>query len=471
MSCIRSTALLVCLLPTAVFCSAAGVQNIAAAEEPGSVSIDGREQNGQADAHAHAAAQETPGADAGEVQPLVRGIWRPGKAELDVGQGLISALAPEWRKRMADKGIHPFGWYMVSLQSILEGGLTEGAAYAGLFDFGLELDMEKLAGHRGLTIHGSGSWTSGTNLTNDVGAFAPVNAVFSGDTLRFFELWVQKDSADESWSLRAGRISVGWEYGLDYDFFTTYLSAAFRLNVFALDANAVNFSVIPFSNWGARLRWTNDSWRVQASVMNGYPRDYADDSLRGVNIGFDPEEGMFFIAEATRLWGASEARGTSNSGLLPGRVTFGGYYDTGEFDELDGSGQTATGLGNLYVIGRQKVWEPWAGSENGIDLWSAVSYGGKAEIVPVSYFWSGGLVWNGPIPGRSNDTLALGWANSWFSDSQPGLTTETTLETAYSYEVNSWLDVMFDLQYIVNPGGSGTVDDAVIAGMLLYFTM
>jgi porin len=100
-----------------------------------------------------------------------------------------------------------------------------------------------------------------------------------------------------------------------------------------------------------------------------------------------------------------------------------------------------------------------------------VSLGGKAEIVPVSYFWSGGLIWNGPFPSRANDTLALGAANSWFSDSQPGLTTETTLESAYTYEVNSWLDITFDLQYIVNPGGSGTVDDAVIAGMLLYFTM
>jgi porin len=152
-------------------------------------------------------------------------------------------------------------------------------------------------------------------------------------------------------------------------------------------------------------------------------------------------------------------------------VTFGAYYDTGEFDELDGTGAMASGLGNLYVIGRQKVWEPERSAERGLDLWSALSYGGKEEIVPVTHFWSGGAILNGPFANRTDDTLALGAANSWFSESIPGASTETTLETAYTLEANEWLDITFDLQYVLNPGGTGSVDDALIAGVLLYFTL
>ena len=40
-----------------------------------------------------------------------------------------------------------------------------------------------------------------------------------------------------------GRLAVGWEYGLDHDYFTQYWSAAFRLNVFGLDPNTPNFTV------------------------------------------------------------------------------------------------------------------------------------------------------------------------------------------------------------------------------------
>jgi porin len=205
-----------------------------------------------------------------------------------------------------------------------------------------------LAEVKGFWIHVSGSWASGRDLTQDVGAYAPVNAVFSGDSLRLFEMYLEERILDDRLSIRVGRLSIGWEYGLEYDYFTRYLSAAFRLNVFALDANDPNYSVIPFANWGARIRWTpNVHWRVQASWMNGYPRDFADDDKHGVDFTFKPTQGSFFILEASYQWVPTKELRKQSPNRLPGRISFGGYYDTGTFDSLDGSGNTDKLLGSM----------------------------------------------------------------------------------------------------------------------------
>ena len=68
------------------------------------------------------------------------------------------------------------------------------------------------------------------------------------------------------------------------------------------------------------------------------------------------------------------------------------------------------------------------------------------------------------------DTLALGFARGWYSDSLAGQSTETVLECAYNWYINDVLTVTPNLQYVVTPGGTGTVDDALILGLLTYIT-
>lgn len=407
-----------------------------------------------------------------ERPKLIGDAWRNGRAEVDVGQGMLGQVSSEAIDWLADRGIQLFGWYMISLQGNTVGGLDKAFRYTGLLDFGMDLDLETMAQVKGLWIHVSGSWTSGKNLTTDVGAFAPVNAVYSGATIRLFEMYVEERILDDRLSIRAGRISVGWEYGLEYDYFTKYMSAAFRLNVFALDASDPNFSVIPFSNWGARIRWTpNENWRVQASWMNGFPRDFSDDNKHGVDFTLKPTKGSFFILEGSYQWVPTKPQRKKHPGRLPGRVTFGGYYDTGTFERLDDSGGTDQVLGKAYVIVRQKLWEPQLASDRGIVVWTAASVGGRQSIIPLPYFWSGGVVWSGPFRRLVGDELALGFASQFFSNALADQSVETVLEAAYSFNVTTWLTIMPDVQYIIRPSGMKSIDNALLAGVLLYLTL
>jgi porin len=430
-------------------------------------------------ATAHACTSGKPGDDSCseslasklERPQLIGEAWRNGRAEVDVGQGMIAKAVPKAIDWLKDKGIQLFSWYMIALQGNTRGGVDKAFRYTGLWDFGVDLDMETMAQIKGFWIHVSGSWTSGNDLTKDVGAYAPVNAVFSGDTIRLFEMYVEERFLRDRVSIRVGRLSVGWEYGLEYDYFTQYMSGVFRLNVFGLEANDANFSVIPYANWGARLRWTpNENWRVQASWMNGYPRDFADDDKHGVDFTLKPAEGSFFIVEVSYQWVPTKALRLEKQGRLPGRVSVGGYYDTGTFDLLDGSGGAAKVLGTAYVLGRQKLWEPEFASDRGITVWTAFVYGGKPSIAPVRYFWSGGLVWNGPFRRLQKDTLALGVATELFSDALVDQKVETVLEASYSFNVTTWLTLTPDVQYIIRPSGMQSVENALLAGVLVYLT-
>lgn len=402
--------------------------------------------------------------------PSSREDWFDFKAEVDADKGLISRLAPGYRRSLADDGIDVFGWYMMAFQGNAVGGIDQKFEATGLNDFGLDFDFEKLCCREGLSARISGSWAWGPNLTDEVGATIPVNTVFSGTAWRFFEMYVEQWMLDDTVSLRAGRLSTGWEYGLDYDFFTQYLSGAYRLNVGGLGLNSPNFSLIPYSNWGARLKWQpDDNWQFKASFMNGFPRDFADPGYAGFQFDFQPGKGSFWIGEVVYRWQATDEQRAS-SGRLPGQFKFGGYADTGQFDFVDGSGGKETGLGTLYGILRQKVWEPEPLSHKGVHLWTAFSYAWDDDIVTFPYYWNGGAVWQGPFGTRSDDTLALGFARGWYSDSLAGQSTETVLECAYNWYVNDVLTLTPNLQYVLTPGGTGNVDDALILGLLSYIT-
>jgi porin len=400
----------------------------------------------------------------------VMDAWFNGKAEVYTQDGLLGTIAPKLRKRLADNGIIAYGWSMTALQGNPVGGRDQDFQYTNLTDFGLDFDFEKRWGISGLSARISGSSTSGNDLSVDVGAAAPVNTVFSGNSTRFYEMYLEQAMFDDTVNLRIGRITVGWEYGLDYDIFTQYLSGAYRLNLFGLE-NTPNFSLIPYANWGARLRWTpTENWRFQTSFMNGFPQNFADDDLHGLEFRFRPDIGSFFISEATYQWNATKQQRRC-SGRLPGRVILGGYVDTGDFDVLDGSGRQENNMSAAYAIARQKVWEPQQGSDRGVHLWTGVMHGWRERIAMVPWYLNGGLVSFGPLDSRPDDRLALGFANSWFSDSLAGQSTETVLSTTYTYHVNDVVEVSPDLQYIIRPGGTGNIDDALLLGLLIYVTL
>jgi carbohydrate-selective porin OprB len=86
------------------------------------------------------------------------------------------------------------------------------------------------------------------------------------------------------------------------------------------------------------------------------------------------------------------------------------------------------------------------------------------------YFWSGGLKWTGPFRRLHRDVLAVGFATEFFSEALADQTVETVLEAAYSFNVTTWLTITPDVQYVIRPSGMQSIDNALLAGVLVYWT-
>jgi hypothetical protein len=91
-------------------------------------------------------------------------------------------------------------------------------------------------------------------------------------------LWVHRDRL----SIRVGRISIGWEYGLEYDYFTMYISAAdrgiTRRSAFVFGGKA---SIVPIRYfWSGGMKWTGPFRRLREDVLAlGFAAEFFGDAL------------------------------------------------------------------------------------------------------------------------------------------------------------------------------------------------
>jgi porin len=156
----------------------------------------------------------------------------------------------------------------------------------------------------------------------------------------------------------------------------------------------------------------------------------------------------------------------SANGALPGAVRVGAWNRRMPTDRLDGTGTQRDDWGG-YLSTDQLVWRESdeEGDAQGLGLFARVGVADE-DVNTIHRFYSLGASYRGLLPGRGADVLAVGWARSELSDDAgTGADHETIVETFYNAELTPWLHLSPHLQYVDNPGGSATVDDAWVGGL------
>ena len=187
---------------------------------------------------------------------------------------------------------------------------------------------------------------------------------------------------------------------------------------------------------------------------------------------------------------------------LPAKYALGGWWFTGDFDVFKppsvpgGPRPQKSGIGGFYYLFHQGLYRESATEEvgdsaetaqdstywgdinsghrevQGLYLWTSGQFAG-ASTSEMDVFVSGGAYYRGLIPGRNSDVLALGYYHGFFSDDfsaeqvrQGELPQdyETGIELGYRYNVTDYFYVQPNVQVILNPGGRGDIDDALVLG-------
>ncbi len=366
------------------------------------------------------------------------------------------------RDKLIDWGLTPTATYSAAILGNPVGGMRKGVKYAGLLNVYLDFDLEKLLKIGGTRFVVSGAWAFGENLSAaDIGNFFTVSNDFNGNFIGLYQLFVETNLWEDKFTLAVGRMGIGDDFSTA-DVFGIYVSSAFNTNPISLTYNIPAYLSNPDAALGARLRVKPvDDFYVAAGVYNADP-DAARNQDVSIDFDFTFDDGVILISEA----GYTPGRGTGST-VLPGDYKFGVYYDTGQFNELSDVESTRDGNYGFYVVTDQMVYrEPGAGSQ-GLTLWATATYAPEDEINLFPLFLSGGFEYEGVFPGRDNDAAGFGFAYGKLSRDLEDQDYEIGLEGTYIFQVTPWLGLQPDVQLIVHPGGSGSIPDALVAGMQL----
>lgn len=351
-------------------------------------------------------------------------------------------------------------------QQNVSGGLSthrRKGRYSGRYDLELDADLDKLINLPGGRVYmlTEGDWSQGINGPSVGSLFGVDGLAQVDDPIYIWELYYEQMLFDDKVLLRAGRID------LTSGFECHDCPASFDCNAYAndetrqfLNNSLINNPTIPFSDPGlgvilhvTPVEW----WYVSAAVADAN----ANSHKGGFSTAFHGPENTFSIYEMGFVPNIS-----SKKGRLPGTYRLGMWYDPQKKQRFDGNGFKSDDMG-FYLSCDQMLFKENSVADDSQGLGVFARYGhADGAVNEIANFWSVGAQYQGLIEGRDNDVLAVGVGQGLLSRSGDfTASNETALECYYNMQITPWLHVSPDIQYIFNPGGDASVQDAVVLGV------
>jgi len=384
-------------------------------------------------------------------------------------------LLGDWngkRTELAQQGVKFEANLLTDTAYLADGGRNEGAdplTSAQLW-LGTQLDMEKLAGWDGITVRAvatarQGQSTSVRDLQGDAAQWANVQGTFGrgNQDSRLTELSIEKNYKDQGLSIKAGRLGLGMDFNvMACDFASTAFCAA---QMGKWQGNI--WMNTPVAQWGARVKQQlNPEVAVQVGVYEFNP-DNGNGAKEGQGWSLDTDNADGVTIPAEVIW---TPKSLVNG--LPGSYRVGGMYNTA--DDVANQKDVATGEG------KNRTFAGWLAVEQQL---TSIGNGRQGLHSFANFTWHDrdtnkvdnsqqlGLKYIGLVDSQPNNILGLAvnrvHVNDRFADSRPvyDASAEYNIELNYSYNATKWLMLRPNLQYVINPGSSNQVDNALVLGL------
>ncbi|WCS25537.1 carbohydrate porin [Methylobacterium sp. NMS14P] len=372
------------------------------------------------------------------------------------------------------------------------GGIRQGSAWAGQVFFGIDGDLQRLAGIDDASFHVAVTNRHGRSLSNDViGNNTSVQEIFGGgQTTRLTLLSYQQKLFDNRLDIEVGRLVANIAF-LNSPIYCNFESNSACGNpTFVFKTS--NFTFWPVSSWGAHAKaWVTDTvfFHVGAYEVNPLHQQPGDNGLdfflKGATGAIVPFELGYSTAPA--------------NDALPRNYGIGGWYDASDYadpaQDVTGRPAVLTGLPAMTRFGRsgvyarfdQMVWRPDPTAIQGLTLFGVAMAGTSGRLVE-DYFLELGALQTGTFTDRPFDTVGfvintqafsrLAVSNIAMAQSAMGLvrktpTQQVMMELNYGIQINPAIRLTPNLQYIVDPDRTRfpfyrrNIPDALVFGVKL----
>ncbi len=362
------------------------------------------------------------------------------------------------------------------------GGVQSGATVLGVEGAQATLRLQRLIGWwRGGSVFVFVLGAHGGAPSDLVGDVQGVSNLQAPHRVRLEEVWLQQNLLGSRLSWLVGR------YDLNTEFYRLqsaglFINSSFGIGPEFAQSGVAGPSIFPNTSLGTRVEFkpsANSVWRT--AVLE------APDNGSGGGIHeFASDGGALLVSEVvllSRPGAIGEPRyrrfhiGRGAVRPYTGKIALGAWYYTGRFPDLTEtlpSGQAVPHHGSVgaYLIGDQTLWSAKPGRPGVVSGFVQLGLG-DGRVNQVGGYLGGGLTVTAPFSGRTQDQLGLALASavdgSHYDRAQASAGTpaasETTVELTYLVQLNSWLVIQPDLQYVVHPGGTEARRNALVPGL------
>lgn len=442
--------------------------------------------------------------------PLAQAQQQPGPTSMQPPPAAVNPVIPplfsapfgdehlfgDWggvRTWLQDRGINVGLDYLTESAGIVSGGQRHGVDYSGQVGLSIDLDGGKLFNLPGFALHsvivqGNGRSASKDFLGDDLDAVQEIYGGRGNVIAHLVYLYAEQVLADGRVDLAAGWLPVGTYFAAS-PLYCDFMNVIFCGNPH------------PLPVYPGEPDWPAANWGGQARVFVT-PTVYAMAGLFQVNPNFGGISGWdLFKRGSTGVSIPVEIGWVPRFGPngLIGHYKVGFDEDTSSYPDLFfGSGgvpvalsgqpgQPRNGRRMYYVLVDQMLARTGPSDTDGV-----IAFGGwlhaDRDTSPFENHVFAGIVSTAAFMGRPQDTL--GFAANWFEVSGAltatqqleqtfglpltggGLGTpvgvqsqEETLEAMYTVKVYRGVSLMPDIQYIIHPGATARVRNALALGL------
>lgn len=299
--------------------------------------------------------------------------------------------------------------------------------------------------------------------------------MYGGQNIRLNEFYLKQGLFNDYLVIKGGRLDAGNDF-LESDLYYKFVNNAFDGNPISIFFNGP-FTAYPDATWGLLVQFRPYK-RILAKVAAYVAQDdVADNKYHGFNWSFNGSDGTQFITE----WSYQVNQLKEDTG-------YSGNYRIGSFYYTDSKGDKFLGgkyHGNwsYYFLVDQVIYRHNDQKCRELTPFIAVVFAPKdRNLLP--FFVASGLVYKGLFPSRPRDYTNLGFVYGKYSTdlkaaqeiakqtrmmpapkfgNQPQ-NFEALIELNHWFQINPWLIIVPDMQYIINPRGLGKIQNALVVG-------
>jgi porin len=380
-------------------------------------------------------------------------------------------------------GVDFFVDYFGVFQGNPVGGQSQSFAYSQYLPFGFE--WKEPFGWRGGGVRVSAVSGAGRNLSESIGNAFTVSQAWAENTLFLYQAYLVQKAFDDKLEVGIGRVAAA-QFFATLPAFDLLVTGGLNSVPIALELNST-FTGSASASWFAGARWlpmkettlTAGVFQARADLGQSGPYhglDFGiseDDGTFGVvEIGWTPNSEKFAAVQEDRQFTRGRRELDGNGNGLPGVYKLGAYVSNQPQATYPG-GWGGSPFG-FYAIGQQTLWEQTPGQKQtsqfsvfGGVVWSPPS---SVTEMPVDGF--AGTVWRGPWSRRPADHFYASWQIGNFSEPYAQSVNqsvdgafESVLNAGYVIQITKEFSVQPDIQYIIQPGGFGQANNALVLGL------